>query len=52
MSVFGGGLPSVDAMDALGIKAKETGIRNGWFMFPYNYDPVWMEGECNGYEPD
>ena len=22
------------------------GIRNGWWAFPLNYDPVWMVGEC------
>ena len=22
------------------------GIRNGWWLFPLNYDPTWMEGDC------
>lgn len=22
------------------------GIRNGWYMFPVNYDPTWMKDEC------
>jgi len=22
------------------------GVRNGWFIFPLNYDPTWMIGEC------
>jgi hypothetical protein len=26
------------------------GIENGWFMFPYNYDPVWMRSECKLYK--
>ncbi|PCI28497.1 hypothetical protein COB55_03805 [Candidatus Wolfebacteria bacterium] len=21
-------------------------IKNGWFMFPYNFDPIWQESEC------
>ena len=26
------------------------GVRNGWWMFPWNYDPVWMIGECSKFE--
>lgn len=22
------------------------GISHGWYMFPLNYDPTWMRGEC------
>jgi len=22
------------------------GIKNGWWGFPWNYDPVWMESQC------
>lgn len=22
------------------------GIKKGWWMFPFNYDPIWMMGEC------
>lgn len=25
------------------------GIRNGWWKFPLNYDPVWMQGQCKAY---
>ena len=25
---------------------KEHGIRNGWYMFPLNYDPTWMTNNC------
>jgi hypothetical protein len=34
---------------ALGIKANETGVRRGWFLWPFNFDPVWLE-ECSGWE--
>lgn len=30
----------------LGFAVEEHGIRSGWFMFPMNYDPNWMSGEC------
>jgi len=22
------------------------GVKHGWFIFPLNYDPTWMVGEC------
>jgi len=33
----------------LGIKAKAHGVKNGWFNWPWNYDPIWLEA-CNGFE--
>lgn len=32
----------------LGIKAELHGIQCGWFMWPINFDPVWLRN-CNGY---
>lgn len=32
----------------LGIQANETGVRGGWFNWPYNFDPVWLEN-CLGW---
>ena len=26
------------------------GIRNGWFMYPYNFDPIWKTKECVNFE--
>lgn len=26
------------------------GVRNGWFMHPMNFDPVWLES-CSGFTP-
>ena len=26
------------------------GIKHGWFMWPYNFDPLWLVS-CNGYQP-
>lgn len=34
---------------SLGIKADPHGISNGWFCWPYNFDPVWLKN-CNGFE--
>jgi hypothetical protein len=36
------------AADALGIRANYHGIRNGWFIWPVNFDPVWLE-HCSGF---
>ena len=27
-------------------KGNPHGIKNGWWMFPVNFDPVWMLGKC------
>jgi hypothetical protein len=29
-------------------KGEEYGIRMGWFMWPLNFDPIWLL-ECDGY---
>ena len=33
----------------LNIEANYHGIRNGWFYWPLNFDPVWLEN-CDGFE--
>lgn len=32
----------------LNIRASQHGISKGWFMWPINFDPVWLEN-CNGF---
>ena len=27
----------------------ESGVKHGWFMHPFNFDPVWLR-YCDGYE--
>lgn len=27
-------------------KGSEHAIKNGWWDFPYDYDPIWMEEDC------
>ena len=31
------------------VKGDPHGISNGWFMWPVNFDPVWLES-CYGFE--
>ena len=33
---------------SLNIKGNEHGIKNGWFFWPWNFDPVWLEN-CDGF---
>ncbi len=35
--------------EKLNIKGDVHGIRSGWFMWPVNFDPVWLEN-CDGFE--
>ena len=34
----------------LHIKADACGVRNGWFYWPVNFDPVWLTN-CDGFTP-
>jgi hypothetical protein len=34
--------------DKLNIKGNPHGIRNGWFNWPMNFDPTWLE-QCEGF---
>ena len=38
-----------DTAAELDIKGNKHGIRNGWFNWPFNFDPVWLES-CNGFD--
>ena len=29
----------------------EHGIKNGWFMYPFNFDPCWKTRDCRNFEP-
>lgn len=33
----------------LNVKGDAHGIANGWFNWPWNFDPVWLES-CDGWE--
>ena len=40
---------AMDAAKELNIKGNLAGIKNGWFMWPANFDPIWLEN-CDGWE--
>ena len=33
----------------LGVTADSHGVRMGWFNWPLNFDPIWLE-TCDGFE--
>jgi hypothetical protein len=35
---------------SLHVEAADRGIYAGWFLWPVNFDPVWLE-RCEGFEP-
>jgi hypothetical protein len=28
----------------------EHGIKNGWFFYPINFDPIWKTKDCSNFE--
>lgn len=48
LSILGGPLIPTEGFKNLSIKGNAHGIRKGWFSWPYNFDPVWLEN-CNGF---
>lgn len=38
-----------EAAKVLNIQGHPHGIKNGWFTWPANFDPVWLEN-CDGFE--
>lgn len=41
--------PIMMGTEKLNIKGNEHGIRHGWFNWPWNFDPVWLEN-CDGFK--
>lgn len=36
--------------DFLNVRFNPHGVQNGWFNYPMNYDPIWMDGQCKLHE--
>jgi len=41
--------PPVQAETEVTVVGDPHGIRNGWFNWPWNFDPVWLQS-CDGFE--
>ena len=48
LGTVGRGMP-VEISTELNVTGSEHGIKNGWFAWPFNFDPLWLE-ECDGWE--
>ena len=48
LSMLGGGHHPPLPM-GLNVRGNPHGIKRGWFGWPFNFDPVWLE-ECDGFE--
>ena len=51
MAIFAsvGRVPPMQAQSRkLNIRGNEHGIKKGWFNWPWNFDPTWLEN-CDGY---
>ena len=40
---------NVDIAKKLNVKGNAHGIKSGWFMWPVNFDPIWLEN-CDGFK--
>ena len=49
LSMLGGMKPPPMPSGELNVVGNPHGIMNGWFSWPYNFDPVWLES-CDGFE--
>jgi len=51
MGIFAsvGRIPAMDIPNNLNVKGKPHGIKMGWFSWPFNFDPVWLES-CDGFK--
>jgi len=43
------GQHGVVIFEPLNIQANEHGVKQGWFVWPVNFDPVWLEN-CDGFK--
>ena len=44
-----GAMPPADNLKGIKVKGDPRGIKGGWFSWPMNFDPTWLES-CNGFE--
>lgn len=50
LSIMGAPVVSITGIQKLEIEGHPTGVRGGWFNWPYNFDPVWLL-KCKGFTP-
>jgi hypothetical protein len=40
---------SIIGKTILNVRGSAHGVKNGWFLYPFNFDPTWLES-CDGFE--
>ena len=49
MGSVGRSYPATVAISGLNVTGNEHGIYKGWFNWPFNFDPTWLD-TCDGFE--
>lgn len=49
LSILGMMKVNIHIENKIKVSGNVHGIKNGWFNWPFNFDPVWLES-CDGYE--
>ena len=49
LAIMGVGAGLCSARDELNIRADSHGVKQGWFIWPVNFDPIWLTN-CDGFE--
>jgi len=47
-NILGDAHSACSAPEGTKVKGHSAGIQGGWFMWPYNFDPTWLES-CTGF---
>jgi hypothetical protein len=43
-------IEALDVGSMIRVRGNPHGVRMGWFVFPWNFDPAWLEA-CDGFTP-
>ena len=49
MGAVGRSYSAENIIEGISVTGNEHGIRNGWFAWPFNFDPVWLDA-CDGFK--
>ena len=49
MGAVGRSYPARVAVGEINVVGNQHGIINGWFAWPFNFDPTWLD-TCDGFE--
>lgn len=41
-------ISAITGINYMGVRLNPHGVRNGWALWPINFDPIWID-ECKGF---